>query len=317
MKRIVLAAAIVVLAVPSAFGQKGEATSPYAVVLGVAQDAGMPQAGCRKACCAAAWGDPARRRLVSCIAIVDPASHQRWMIDATPDFREQLRRLDEITGELAVENPPPNLDGILLTHAHIGHYTGLMFLGQESMGAKGAPVFATQRMGEFLKANGPWSQLVNYHNIELREIAPDRPLQLNERLTVTPLRVPHREEYSDVLGFRIYGPAASLLFIPDIDKWERWDRRIEDLLAEVDVALLDGTFYADGEIPSRNMADIPHPFIVESMERFKSLPAEQRSRVHFIHLNHTNPALDPESEASRQIRAAGFELAQEGQQVPL
>jgi len=280
---------------------------PFVIVLGIAQDAGYPQAACRKKCCTAAWGDAARRRHVSCLAIVDPHTHERWLIDATPDFRAQLRMLD------AVEPPTttPGLAGILLTHGHIGHYTGLMFLGHESIGASGVPVYAMPRMREFLAGNGPWDQLVRFGNIKLRPLAADKPVKLNERITVTPLRVPHREEYTEVVGFRIAGPKRSVLFIPDIDKWDRWGRRIEDLIAKVDVAYIDGTFYADGEIPSRDRSQIPHPFISESMKRFATLPAEERAKIRFIHLNHTNPALDPGSTAARAIHSAGFAVANE------
>ena len=287
--------------------------NPFVVVLGVAQDGGFPQAGCIEECCAAAWGDPARRRRVSCLAIVDPQTYQRWLIDATPDFRDQLRMLD------AIEPPTgtPGLAGILLTHAHVGHYTGLMFLGHESMGARGVPVYAMPRMGEFLSSNGPWDQLIRYGNIKLRPFAADTPVKLNERITVTPLPVPHRREYSEVVGFRIVGPSKSILFIPDIDKWERWDRRIEDLIAGVDIAYLDGTFHADGEIPNRDMSQIPHPFIAESMKRFERLPLEQRAKIRFVHLNHTNPALHAESAAVRAVRAAGFAVAAELERTPL
>jgi pyrroloquinoline quinone biosynthesis protein B len=286
---------------------------PFVIVLGIAQDAGYPQAACRKKCCAAAWGDAARRRLVSCLAIVDPQTHQRWLIDATPDFRAQLRMLD------AVEPPTttPGLAGILLTHGHIGHYTGLMFLGHESIGANGVPVYAMPRMRAFLAGNGPWDQLVRFGNIKLQPLAADTPVKLNERITVTPLRVPHREEYTEVVGFHIAGPKRSVLYIPDIDKWDRWDRRIEDVIAKVDVVYLDGTFYADGEIPSRDMAQIPHPFITESMKRFATLPVGERAKIRFIHLNHTNPALDPDSAAARAVRNGGFAMAHELERTPL
>jgi pyrroloquinoline quinone biosynthesis protein B len=286
---------------------------PFVVVLGIAQDGGFPQAGCAKACCAAAWADSTARRHVACLGIVDPATGRRWLIDATPDFPAQLRMLNDVAGPR--EDPAP--DGILLTHAHIGHYTGLMHLGHEAMGATGVPVHALPRMATFLRENGPWDQLVTYGNIEVREIAADRPLRLNERITVTPLRVPHREEYSEVVGYRIGGPGRSVLCIPDIDKWERWDRRLEDVLADVDVAYLDGTFYADGELPGRDMSAIPHPFIAETMARLAPLPAGERAKVRFIHLNHTNPALRADSDAAGAIAAAGFAVATQGERVPL
>jgi pyrroloquinoline quinone biosynthesis protein B len=281
-------------------------------VLGIAQDGGYPQAGCRRDCCAAAWRDSSQRRGVSCVALLDPASGQRWMLDATPDFRRQLRMLDEMAPPTNV----PGLDGILLTHAHIGHYTGLMHLGREVLGGSKIPVYAMPRMSRFLTSNGPWDQLVRLENIELCPLDADRVLALNPRLTITPLLVPHRDEYSETVGFRIDGPRHSVLYIPDIDKWERWDRDIEQLVADVDAAFLDGTFFADGEI-GRSMAEIPHPFIVESMRRFESLPPEHRAKIHFIHMNHTNPALRAKTDARRQVERAGFRIAKVGDRVEL
>jgi pyrroloquinoline quinone biosynthesis protein B len=166
-------------------------------------------------------------------------------------------------------------------------------------------------MAEFLGRNGPWDQLVRLQNIELRRVEPGTPVQLNSRLRAIPIPVPHRDEYTETAGWRIEGPSRSALFIPDIDKWERWDLRIEDLLAEVDVAYLDGTFFADGEVPGRDMAEIPHPFIVESLERFAALPPQTRSKVRFVHLNHTNPVLLPDSSARRRIEQAGCHVAEE------
>lgn len=297
------AAAAVSAVVPASSAASAE---PFVVVLGVAQDGGVPQAGSADH---PGWNDPERRRLATSLGLVDPLTNQRWMFEATPDFRRQLQRLDELH---RVE-PRPGLAGILLTHAHIGHYTGLMFLGHESMGASGVPVFAMPRMADFLAANGPWSQLVAYENIDLRPLAAGEPVRLNDRLSVTPFLVPHRQEFSEVVGYRIDGPRRSALFIPDIDSWEEWDEggtRVEDMLADVDVAFLDATFYADGEIPGRDMSGFPHPFITHSMERFAPLPADMRGRVRFIHLNHTNPALWTDSAARRTIEAAGFHVAE-------
>jgi pyrroloquinoline quinone biosynthesis protein B len=288
-------------------------TGPYLVVLGSAQDGGYPQAGCRRECCARAWRDASLRRGVLCLGLVDPATGERWLLDATPDFPEQLRALDELAPSTSV----PGLAGIVLTHAHIGHYTGLMHLGREAIGARHVPVYAMPRMREFLARNGPWDQLVRLENIELRTLRADEPAALNERLTVTPIRVPHRDEYSETVGFRIAGPNHSVLYIPDIDKWERWDRPIEKLIAGVDVAYLDGTFFAEGEIPGRDMAEVPHPFIEESMQRFACLPPAERAKIRFIHLNHTNPALQVDSPAHREIERAGFRVAEIGERVGL
>ncbi|UCH85796.1 MAG: MBL fold metallo-hydrolase [Candidatus Latescibacterota bacterium] len=289
------------------------AVDPYVIVLGVAQDGGVPQAGTKQH---PGWADDSFCRHVACIAVVDPASSQRWLIDATPDFPEQLQIFDMA----APAEGKPGLDGIFLTHAHIGHYTGLMFLGHEVMGASGVPVYAMPRMLEFLEGNGPWDQLVRYKNIDLKPLANRSPVQLNNRVRIEPFVVPHRQEYSEVVGYRITGPNRSVLYIPDIDSWQEWDEmgfRIEDEVRAVDVAYLDATFYDNGEIPGRDMSAFPHPFLAHTMKRFAPLPPEERDKVRFIHFNHTNAALRDDSDERKTIERNGFHVAQETERVGL
>ncbi|MDZ7267020.1 MAG: MBL fold metallo-hydrolase [candidate division KSB1 bacterium] len=286
-------------------------SAPFLVVLGIAQDAGVPQAGCNRECCSRAWHDASLRRKVTALGLVDPQTAACWLIEATPDFPEQLHTL------LALAPAPATLAGIFLTHAHIGHYTGLMHLGREGMGARAIPVYAMPRLRAFLRTQGPWDQLVRLQNIRLHPLQHDSTIILNSRLQITPILVPHRDEYSETVGFRISGPRRRVLFIPDIDKWEKWERDIEDELARADVAYLDGTFYAVHEIPGRDLAEIPHPFIVESLARWHSLRRQDRARIKFIHLNHTNPALQAHSEAARTLQEAGMAVAREGERIEL
>ena len=283
--------------------------SPYLVVLGISQDAGTPQAGTKEH---RGWADSKYRRLAASLGLIDPATGQRWLFDATPDFPEQLQHLDRV----APVAGKPGIAGIFLTHAHIGHYTGLMFLGHESMGAKDVPVYAMPRMQEFLGTNGPWSQLVKYRNIVITELKDNESVRVNNRLSVTPFSVPHRPEFSEVAGFRIDGSNRSAIFIPDIDSWEEWDRAgtlIEDMIASVDVAYLDGTFFANGEIPGRDMSGFPHPFITHSMQRFSNLPVKEKKKIRFIHLNHTNRAIWPDSDERATVIDNGFRIADEGE----
>ena len=283
-------------------------TVPFVVVLGIAQDGGVPQAG---------GPDRGLQRRVVSLAIVDPESGQRWLLEATPDFRDQLRVLDSLAPP---SRPAPALDGIFLTHAHMGHYTGLMFLGHESMGAQGVPVYVPQRFATYLETSGPWSQLVQYENIVLMDLAIGTTVKLNDRISITAFAVPHRQEYSEVVGYRIEGPSHRVLFIPDIDTWEQWEAMgtsLEEAVAEVDVAYLDGSFFDDGEIPGRDMSGFPHPRMRQTMNRLQSQPDSVRARVRFIHLNHTNPALDPDSEARREIDRRGYRVAEEGERVNL
>ncbi len=284
-------------------------------VLGVAQDGGKPQLGNAND---PAWTNPSLKRLATSLGLIDRRSDapKRWLFEATPDIKAQLYQLNL----LSPRQTGPVVDGIFLTHAHIGHYVGLLFFGHESMGAQDLAVYAMPKMAAFLRANGPWSQLVKYKNISLNVMQNEDPQALVNGLSVTPLLVPHRQEFSEVVGYRIDGPDRSVLFIPDIDSWNDWDRegtRVEDEIAKVDVAYLDATFFANGEIPGRDMSGFPHPFVRHSMRRFAPLPRSEREKIRFIHMNHTNPLHVPDGDERKSVKAAGFQIAERNEMVCL
>ncbi len=284
------------------------------VVLGIAQDGGYPQAGCEKACCRPVWeGQQPPRRVVS-LGLVDKIGNRVYLFDATPDFRSQLH--DLLAYLPAGQRSIQNLAGIFLTHAHTGHYTGLMHLGREAMGARQVPVYAMPRMLAFLQANGPWSQLVALQNMVLHPLSPDSSVHLPNGIAVTPIPVPHRDEYSETVGFRIRTPGKKVLYIPDIDKWQKWQHSIVEEVKKVDYAFLDATFYSEAELPNRNMKEIPHPFVPETMQLFANQPDSVKRKIYFIHFNHTNPLL-LDGPAATQVRQRGFNLAREGRQFKL
>lgn len=307
---VVLSAALLIAAIEPV----PQANDPFAtlVVLGTLQDGGSPHAGCRRECCRKLFLNPPADRKVVCLGVIDRLNQQTVLFEATPDMPAQMKLLKSMAGDSARETP----DAIFLTHAHIGHYTGLMYLGKEAMDAKAVPVHVMPKMKSYLESNGPWSQLVTRNNIVLRELRDGEPVRLGA-LEVTPLRVPHRDEYSETVGYRIRGPKKTALFIPDIDKWEKWDRDMVDQVRTCDYVLIDATFYDAQELPGRTMAEIPHPLIVESMTLFDGLPATEKAKVRFIHLNHTNPALLPESAASREILRRGYSVARFGDTLGL
>jgi len=295
--------------------------APYVLVLGTAQDGGLPQIGCEQELCRAAREESGRRRLVTSLLLVDPRSGERWLFDATPDLPEQVERMRGHPVTRPVPDPagprPPLFEGVFLTHAHMGHYAGLHFLGPEAYGARELPVYGSPRMLAYLRTNGPWDLLVSAGTLRPVELPPGGTVQLADDLAVHAIAVPHREEFSDTLAFVIEGPSRSLLYLPDIDKWERWNTPIEDVIAGVDFALLDASFFAPGEIPGRNLADIPHPFVVESLARFAPLPEGERAKIRFTHLNHTNPAVDPDGAAAARIHAAGMRVAADNERLSL
>ena len=281
-------------------------------VLGIAQDAGYPQTNCYKPHCMRAWENPELRRKASSIAVVDLIGKTKYLFDATPDMREQLYDLHRSAPDVEYV-----LDGVFLTHGHMGHYTGLMHVGREAVGASDIPVYAMPRMHSYLSDNGPWDQLVRLQNIELRPIEDGSAEELSARVSVTPFLVPHRDEYTETVGFRIDGPNKSAVFIPDIDKWEMWETDIRAIVRSVDYALVDATFFRDGELGGRDMSKIKHPFVSESMDLMQSLTNEERARVIFIHMNHTNPLLIEDSPERAEVEKRGFRYAHEGMRLPL
>lgn len=275
------------------------------VVLGTVQDAGSPHIACKRDCCKDLFENALASRKVVSLGLVDIEDQKTYLFEATPDITEQLKALKTMAPFMAPEIP----NGIFLSHAHIGHYTGLMYLGKEAKDAKGTTVFAMPKMKSFLESNGPWSQLVTNDNIKLEEVHDDEEIVLSPNLKVVPFKVPHRDEYSETVGFKIIGPNKKVLFIPDIDKWEKWGTNIIEAVAQVDFALLDGSFYSGNEINHRDISEIPHPAIVESMRIFETLPALEKKKIHFIHFNHTNPILDSNSEQSHEVLYKGFNIA--------
>ena len=286
--------------------------APYLYILGVTQDAGYPQAGCYKPHCMRGWLNPELRRLATSFGLIDPLSKQDYLFEATPDIKQQLYQMHSVTGALQHK-----LNGIFLTHAHIGHYTGLMYFGHEVMGSKNIPVYSLPRMAKFLSENGPWSQLVDFKNILLKPMLEQVPVTLNKQLQVVAFKVPHRDEFSETAGFKIIGPNKSALFIPDINKWHLWSVDLAEQISKADYALIDATFYAQGELPGRDMSKIPHPLVTDTMELLKQLKPEQRAKVYFIHFNHTNPLLDDGSEQVKNVQSKGFNIAREGLKLGL
>lgn len=276
-----------------------------AVLLGNAQDAGVPQAGCACANCQAAWADPRQRRWAAALGLVDAAIEQCFLVDATPDFREQFHALQAAA-------PGARLGGVLLTHAHMGHYAGLVHLGFEAMNTRGLPLYATPRLLDYLAANAPWRQLLEQGNVTPRPLAAGAWLELAPGLSVRPVPAPHRAEWSDTVGFRVRGARRELLYLPDIDSWDAWagppwGQDVRAVVAGVDIALLDGSFYSPNELPGRDLGAIGHPLAADTAARLSGTPAD----VYLIHLNHTNPLHHPGPERD-WLQAQGLAVGEAG-----
>jgi pyrroloquinoline quinone biosynthesis protein B len=270
------------------------------VVLGTTQDAGKPQIGCQQSCCS----NLKNRFYVSSLGVSDTKNKKNYLFDASPDITTQTNLLSSKTGVSGIA-------GIFVTHAHIGHYTGLMYLGKEGLNTVNTSVYAMPRLKKYLTSNGPWSQLVTLNNIDIKLLRAETPVELGGDLIVIPISVPHRDEFSETVGFKILGAKKSALFIPDIDKWNLWQKDIVTEVKSVDYAFIDGTFFADGEI-NRPIKEVPHPFISETVSLFNNEPLAVKQKIYFIHLNHTNPAHNATSPQRITLEKQGFHFATVG-----
>ena len=299
---------ILIFSISLVFSQNNN--SPFIYVLGNVQDAGLPHIGCDEKICVNAFNEK-KQYYVTSLALVDTENKEYSLFDVTPDISDQLRMLDnDIFNEFIL---PKN---IFITHAHIGHYTGLMYFGREALGSEGISVNVLPRMYDFINLNGPWSQLVNLENIALNKINFRDTIEIRPNLTVVPIQVPHRDEFSETSAFLIVGPNKTALFLPDIDKWDKWSINILEILSNVDYAFIDATFYTNTEI-NRDINEIPHPLVIETMDLLYQLPDYQRDKVYFIHMNHTNQMLDINSDISRNVLQKGFNIARLGQKFHL
>lgn len=299
-----------VAAAPLARAALSQATEVEVEILGAAQDGGLPHLGCRQERCLRALADPKLRKRVACLGVRAGAS--LFLVDATPDIVSQIPDLQR--GAARAARRP--MEGILLTHAHIGHYLGLAQLGREALSADAVPVYGTARMCDYLTANGPWSLLVTAGHVRLVPIEPGKPFELATGLTAEAVSVPHREEFTDTVGYLLRGRRQSLLYIPDIDRWEPLSPPIETLALRADHLLLDGSFWDPAtELAARDPRLVPHPPVPETMSRLASLARERR--VVFIHLNHTNPLWDVDSLERKRLETAGMKVGEEGDRFAL
>jgi len=284
--------------------------SPFIYILGNVQDAGLPHIGCESKICIEAFNKK-KQYYVTSIALIDPENQEFSLFDVTPNITEQLLMISrDIFNKYIL---PKN---IFITHAHIGHYTGLMYFGREALGSKGIKVNVLPRMYDFISNNGPWSQLVKLGNISLNEINFRDNIEIKPNLSVIPIQVPHRDEFSETSAFLIEGPNKTALFLPDIDKWSKWSISLIEMLENVDYAFIDATFYTNREI-NRDIDEIPHPLVIETMDLLSELPDYQKDKVHFIHMNHTNKMLDPTSDITINVLNKGFNIARLGQKFYL
>lgn len=268
-------------------------------ILGSGQDAGIPHTGCFCEICDKARKHEKFKRLGPSIAIYDKDEDYCYLIDASPDFKYQLDMILEEGIKVKRKGKIP-INGILLTHAHLGHCSGLWYLGKEAVDEKNVPIFCTQNMKMFLTENYPFSHLVQRKNIIVQEIQKNKELGL-DGIKYIPIEVPHRNEIADTVGYIIQSKRR-FIYLPDIDYWT------EALIKEIqmsDIALVDGTFYSKDEL--EGYSEVPHPPILETIE----ILGDVNTKIYFTHINHTN-AINKNGEERKNLESKGFKIAYDG-----
>ncbi|MFB6294766.1 MAG: MBL fold metallo-hydrolase [Candidatus Nanohaloarchaea archaeon] len=264
-----------------------------AEILGSVQDGGVPHLGCTCATCERARDDPSQQRYATSMKVYHEENDVTYLFDASPDIRFQLS--DEF------------LDGIFLSHGHLGHISGLLYLGKESFNANMVDVHCSESVADFMHDSYPYRLLIDRNNIVVNEHEDGDHVELMD-LQVVPVEVVHRYVPTDMHAFRIESDDTTLFYMTDIDYWT--DDAIEEV-ENADIAVVDGCFWSKEEIDRYER--VPHPPIKESLDVF----ADTDTDIIFTHMNHTNPVLDPDSEERQQVEDAGFRVADEGMEIQL
>ena len=280
-------------------------------IVGTTQDGGYPHIGCNLECCQDAWNNPGLKRYASSIAVVNNQNKKYFLIDVTPDVSEQLHMFYSVYGNSY------SLSGIFLTHAHVGHYMGLFKLGLEMMNSNKIPLYAMPEMMKFLKDNSSTNFLFESNNIADNIIKEKQLIELDANLSISPFYVPHRNELSETVGYKIKSDDKSVIYIPDVDSWEECDFNILDMVSQNDYLFLDGTFYDKSELYTRDISKIPHPSIIDSIKTFKSLSNDNKSKIFFTHLNHTNNLLRKDSDEYKTVIEKKYNILHEKQKFLL
>ncbi|WP_299775026.1 pyrroloquinoline quinone biosynthesis protein PqqB [uncultured Tateyamaria sp.] len=292
------------------------------IVLGAAAGGGLPQWNCGCRNCTDARAGVIPRMTQSSVAV--SLDGQAWVVlNASPDIRAQV--------DACPQMHPPALRGspiasVILTNGDIDHIAGLLTLREKTA----FDVYATSSGLDILRSNSVFGVLdpgiVAQHAVSL-----ETPFEPLPGLTVTPFAVPGKvalflegdtlnlEEVGEqTVGLLLESASARAAYVPGCAAIPDW---LIDRLAGVGLLLFDGTVWNNddmqrtgtGEKTGARMGHVPLNGELGSLTRL----SEVGGRKVFIHINNTNPILQPDSAERAEVLGKGWEIAFDGMEITL
>ena len=291
------------------------------LVLGTAAGGGLPQWNCGCPNCDAARDGTIPAASQSSVAVT--ANGEDWAIlNASPDIRTQLAAAPPLhpTGPRA--SP---IRSVLVTNGDIDHVAGLLTLREK----QAFGLFATAAIHEVLAANPIFAALDPVH-VTRETVALDAPFPLVEGVTAelfaVPGKVPLYMEGEEVdtqlmgeqtVGVRLEAGGEEAFYLPGCAAMP------DDLKARLDGAalvLFDGTVWENEEmirmgVGAKTGARMGHMAISGEHGSMAAFQGLEVGRKVFVHLNNTNPVLDPRSDERAAVEAAGWQVAYDGMEL--
>jgi pyrroloquinoline quinone biosynthesis protein B len=296
----------------------------HVILLGTAAGGGFPQWNCWCPSCRVARSDPsaAQPRTQSSAAL--SADGKRWfLLNASPDVREQLTRLPE-TAAIGIRRVP--IEGVVLTDAELDHTLGVVLLRE----AGHLALYGTAAVIETVECDTRLLPVTRaFADVPVTHLPLGAPVELMTRdgepsgLTIEAFEVPagpprfaSAERVGHTVGLtivdRVRGSTA--VFAPGCGAL---DDGIRARLRAADLVLFDGTFWTDDELirlgigdrTARQMDHLPVSGPDGSLAELGALPAKHRV---YTHINNTNPMLLRHGAERRAVEQRGLLVGADG-----
>lgn len=245
-----------------------------------------------------------------------------WAIlNASPDIRQQLAATPVLHPRALRQSP---VKAVVLTNADVDHVAGLLTLREKTP----FTLFASRDILSTLEGNSIF-QVLDPGLVGREVIALDTPFELIPGLRVTPFAVPGKvalylegervaldEVGEQTVALRLEDDTGTAVYMPGCAALPDW---VLARLTDADVLMVDGTVWEDDDMPrsgtgqktGARMGHVAMNGPGGSLSQLSNIPA----RKIFIHINNTNPVLQPDSAERRAVESAGWEVAHDGMEV--